>query len=112
MQCCSIGPLNGADRFILLAILCAEAQETGIAERHAGRACKLIAIAIAFIRAAVLRLQVTAVRVVLQNEVDHAGDRVRTVLRGSAVAQHLHLAQGNRRNRRYVGPLRAVGLAA
>ena len=43
-----------------------------------------------------------AAQVFLQFDVDHAGDGVRAVLGGSAVAQHLHVLDGQQRNRIHV----------
>ena len=44
----------------------------------------------------------------LQLEVDHAGDRIRAVLGGSAVTQHFYLTQGDRRNLGDVGEVGAL----
>jgi hypothetical protein len=44
----------------------------------------------------------------LQDDVDHAGDRVRPVLGGGAVAQHLDVVDGRHRNRIDVGAGRAA----
>ena len=62
--------------------------------------------------AAAVQLDAAAGRVVLEQEIDDAGNRVRTVLRRGAVAQHLDSLQRDRRNGRDVRSLRAIRHAA
>ena len=56
-----------------------------------------------------LDFQAASRGIVLQLEVHDSGNGVRAVLRRRAVAQHLDLPNGNRRNDGDVRPLRAVG---
>ena len=57
---------------------------------------------------ATAKLQAATRPSILELEVHHARNGVRAVLRRSAVAQHLDLLHGNRRDDREVRPLRAV----
>ena len=56
-----------------------------------------------------MQIDTAARPVVLEQEVQHAGDGVRAILGRRAVAQHLDLSQRDRRDGRNVRALRPVG---
>ena len=91
-----------------VAVLEAEVGEAGPAERQAGVGGDGVRAAVARAVAAGVQLDAAAGPVVLEQEVQHAGDGVRAVLCGCAVAQHFHLSQGDRRDGGAVRPLRTV----
>ncbi len=101
--------LHAAVGRVGVAVLQAEVGEPGRAERQADVAGEDRRVAVARPVGAGVDLDAAPRPVVLEQEVHHAGDGVRAVLRRCAVAQHLHLAQGDGRDGRDVGPLRAVG---
>ena len=103
-----VGALHAAIGRVGVAVLHAEIDETGVAERQSDVAGNGVRIAVARAVGAGIELQAAARAVVLEQEVQHAGNGVRAVLRRGAVAQHLHLAQRNRGNGRDVRTLRAV----
>ncbi len=103
-----VGPLHAAVRRVGVAVLQAEVGEPAGAEREADVAGKAVGVAVAGAVRAGVELEAAPRRVVLQQKVQHAGNRVRAVLRGGAVAQHLDLPQGDRRDGRDVRTLRAV----
>ena len=103
-----VGALHAAIGRIGVAVLQAEIDESRVAERQSDVAGNGVRIAVARAVGAGVELQAAARAVVLEQEVHHAGNGVRAVLRRGAVAQHLDLAQRDRRNRRDVRPLRAI----
>ena len=101
--------LHAAVGRVGVAVLEAEVGEPGLAEGQADVAGEAVGVAVAGPVGAGVELEAAPGRVVLEQEVDDAGDGVRAVLRRRAVAQHLDLPEGDGRNGRDVGPLRPVG---
>ena len=93
-----VGPLHAAVRRVGVAVLQAEIDETGVAQRQSDVAGHGVRIAVAGAVRAGVELQAPAGPIVLGQEVHHAGDGVRAVLRRGAVTQHLDLPQRNRRD--------------
>ena len=103
-----VGALHAAVGRTGIAVLQAQVGEAVVAERQPHVAGDVVRVAVARAIGAGVELQAAALAGVLEQEVQHAGDGVRAVLRRGAVAQHLHLPQGDRRDGRDVGSLRAV----
>ena len=103
-----VAPLAAAAGGVGVAVREAEVGEAGSAERQAGVAGEGVAAAVARGVGPGAQLDAAAGPVVLEQEVQHAGDGVRAVLRGGAVPQHLHLPQGDRGDRGEVRPLGAL----
>ena len=115
VTCCDkrgrIITLDGAIRRIRLAVFKTEVGKTGIRQWQADIGCDAVLIAVAFAESTVLRIQRYAFGVVSKNEVQYAGNGVRTVLRRSAVTKDFDLLQCNRRNNGNVRSLCTVGNA-
>ena len=107
-----ISPLNGAVGGILVAVLHGDVGEPGLAERQTEVSGHRQGVAVTFVEAALLDLDAAAGTVVLQHEIQHAGDGVRAILCRSPVAEHLDLPQRDARDGPDVGPLGAVGEAS
>ena len=103
-----VAALGAAAGGVGVAVLHAEVDEPGPAERQAGVAGDRVRAAVARAERAAAQLEAAAGPVVLEQDVHHAGDRVRAVLRRGAVAQDLDLAQRDRRDGREVRPLGAL----
>ena len=99
-----VAALGAAAGGVGVAVLHAEVDEPGPAERQAGVAGDRVRAAVARAERAAAELEAAAGPVVLEQDVHHAGDRVRAVLRRGAVAQDLDLAQRDRRDGREVRP--------
>ena len=101
-------PLHAAARRRAVAVFDAQVGESAFAERQADIARNREALAVASSVPARAELQAAARVGVFQDEVHHASDGIRTVLRGRAVVQHFGMPQRDRGNHRQVGALRAV----
>ena len=101
-------PLHAAAGRGGVAVLEAQVGEAGLPEREADVAGHGVGAAVARAVAAGVQLEAAAARIVLELEVQHAGNGVRAVLSRRAVAQHLDLPQRNGRDRGDVGALRPV----
>ena len=88
---------------------CGQVQEPGLADREADIACNTVVAAVALECRSVIDVNLRALRLVSEHEVDNAGNGVRTVLRGCAVTQNLDLLEGEGRNRGNIDALRTVG---
>ena len=81
-------------------------------QRHAGVGGDCPRGAVVFVVLSPAGFDSASLGVVFKNEVQNAGDGVRTVLSGGAVAQDFHSFQSDVGNGSEVGALRAVGNAA
>ena len=103
-----VGSLNGAVRRVRAAVLKAQIRETGLTPGQTDVAGHGDGLSVARVVQAGQHLERTAGTRILQQEVQHPRDRVRAVLRRSAVPQDLDLTKRDRRNRGQVRPLSAV----
>ncbi len=87
-----VGALDAAVRRIGVAVLQAEIRESTVAQRQTDVARKGVRIAVTRAVGAGGELQAASLAGVLEQEVHHAGDGVRTLLRRRTVTQHLRLA--------------------
>ena len=101
-----VAALNAAVGRLGASVLKAEVGETGRAQRQSGVAGHIVGGAVPPLHVGTrVELETGARTAVLGQQVDDAGNGVGAVLGRRAVAQHLGLAQGDRRNARDVGPL-------
>ena len=104
-----VGALHAAVGRVRVAVLQAQVGEAVGAERQADVAGHAVGVTVAGPVCSGADVEAAPRRVVLEQEVQHAGDRIGAVLRRGAVAQHLHLPQGDGGDGGDVRSLRAVG---
>lgn len=107
LKCLCIGALARARCRVRFGEFAAEDDGAAVAERHPALGAGLIACAVAFI---ILRILSESVHsgLIVENDVDHAGDRVRAILRRCPVAQHLDALDCKIGNGRKIGGLRTA----
>ena len=103
-----VGALYAAIRRVGIAVFQAEVGKPALAERQPDIGGDAVRIAISRAVGAGVELHAASRPGILEQEIHHAGDGVRAVLGRRAIAQHFHLAQGDRGNGRDVRTLCTV----
>ena len=104
--------LDGADGGVGLAIFARQIDEATAAEADTDIGTDRVLVAVAFVGLPPLRREGSAVGRVLEDEIQHTRNGVRSILRGCAVTQHFELLDGDCGDDGDVGALRAVRNAA
>ena len=99
----------GAVGFPAVAVLDAEVEEAFVAQLEAGVDAAVQYLAVALVGLSGFERHPRLVGLAPEHDVDHARQRVRTVLRGGAIAQHLDALDGRDRDRVDVGARRTAG---
>ena len=87
-----------AQQRLLVMPFAGDVDEATVADAEAARHGGAEAVAAGAAGGAAIERQFTAVRIFLQDDVNHPGDGVGAILGGGAVAQHFHAADGGHGN--------------